>query len=583
MSELDRSKCLKNYNKVDFEEWQRKFLSSDVLFIEISSMKEVSYCNDNDETLYANLLNKNNLDSYNLNVCDEKYILEQLKTIRELIPNKDVIFFSHCTPKDIIIPSRNKLDNIVRSESRFNIIPKDLSIKDDDTFLLKNDSDDNSPELDYNHTCLNFQKRLSSYVIKRNSDMILTYLKIGVVGVGVVGLALVKTLLHFNKNVVCYDKFSKSNDINFIYRDKLDELMDCDMLFLCLPTLYDDKLKTYNTSAIKEVLKFAHKKHFAGEVVIKSTVTPGTCDSLQEMYNKLNIVHNPEFLTARRALEDSMNPQQIVVGYPKGRNYGYSFTECLWDSIFPKVRKSIATCFETELMKIACNSFYAVKIQYFNEIASLCNEKKASFCNVRKMMLNNGWIYPNHTYVPGPDGNLSYGGMCLIKDSLSLYNYLKDSKVSSMVMHGTVLEQKEMRTEATDKPVLLHSTFNIQRSDNKELSSNQVQLMDLMKGDFTFENGKHGNNVDINVILHEDSCFSMDSFYKVFKLSRSVPDDYILIPKDNNHIVDNRSILIIDGYKLNRVDSDNGVCRIVFNHRFTQTSECTDKKYFVCI
>ena len=41
------------------------------------------------------------------------------------------------------------------------------------------------------------------------------------------------------------------------------------------------------------------------------------------------------------------------------------------------------------------------------------------------MMLTNNWINPSHTNIPGPDGLISYGGMCFPKDTNALNEYMK--------------------------------------------------------------------------------------------------------------------------------------------------------------
>ena len=41
-----------------------------------------------------------------------------------------------------------------------------------------------------------------------------------------------------------------------------------------------------------------------------------TCEKLIIEYNKLNIIHNPEFLSAKTACEDFKNQQHIVLGKP---------------------------------------------------------------------------------------------------------------------------------------------------------------------------------------------------------------------------------------------------------------------------
>ena len=60
-------------------------------------------------------------------------------------------------------------------------------------------------------------------------------------------------------------------------------------------------------------------------------------------------------------------------------------------------------------------------------------------------MLKNKWISPTHTSVPGPDGKLSYGGMCFPKDTNALLQLMKKKDVPCKILEATILERNEMR------------------------------------------------------------------------------------------------------------------------------------------
>jgi UDPglucose 6-dehydrogenase len=101
---------------------------------------------------------------------------------------------------------------------------------------------------------------------------------------------------------------------------------------------------------------------------------------------------------------------------------------------------------ESESLKIFANSFYAVKIQYFNELYDMC--KKIDNCNYKtivKGIIKNGWVSENHTSVPGSDGKLSFGGACFPKDTRALLSFLNDNNIRCEVLKGAVKENKEMR------------------------------------------------------------------------------------------------------------------------------------------
>lgn len=65
-------------------------------------------------------------------------------------------------------------------------------------------------------------------------DIIISNIKIGIIGIGVLGNALKGTFEFYNINVICYDKYKNIGE-------SVLELLNCDMIFLCLPTLFNEK------------------------------------------------------------------------------------------------------------------------------------------------------------------------------------------------------------------------------------------------------------------------------------------------------------------------------------------------------
>ena len=62
-------------------------------------------------------------------------------------------------------------------------------------------------------------------------------------------------------------------------------------------------------------------------------------------------------------------------------------------------------------------------------------------------MLKNGWINPMHTTVPGPDGEISYGGLCFPKDTNALNKYMKRENTPNKVLEACIKERNEMRDD----------------------------------------------------------------------------------------------------------------------------------------
>lgn len=274
---------------------------------------------------------------------------------------------------------------------------------------------------------------------------------ISVVGLGFVGSSIYKSFKLKDFDIVGYDKYKKSDKNNFdgSLKSSLDECLDSQLIFLALPTMFDEDTKEYDKSNIEEVCNKLEEKKYRGLVVIKSTVEPTSTRKLAEKYS-LKLVHNPEFLSAKTAFEDFNNQSHIVLGKTKNTtDEEIKLLENFYKKSFPNAEYSICSSDESESMKIFCNSFYSVKIQFFNELYLLCqsNELNCDFNTVKDMMLKNGWINPMHTQVPGTDGQLSYGGYCFPKDTKALLEFMKRNNTCHNVLDASVKERDIMRTD----------------------------------------------------------------------------------------------------------------------------------------
>jgi len=252
---------------------------------------------------------------------------------------------------------------------------------------------------------------------------------IGIIGLGFVGGAILKSFTLKNINVIGYDKYKMIGSI--------ESILDSDIVFLCLPTLFDEKTQSYNKESIYETCSILNENNYNGIVVIKSTVEPETTTKLSVLYKKLNIIHNPEFLTARTAFEDFHNMTHNVIGCSNNLSQGDKLVD-FYSYYYPNATNSICWSIESESMKIFCNSFYASKIMLFNEYYLLCQKNNSDFNKIKELMLKNNWINPMHTNIPGPDGLLGYGGACFPKDTKALLNYMKEQNTTSDVLESVI-------------------------------------------------------------------------------------------------------------------------------------------------
>jgi len=264
---------------------------------------------------------------------------------------------------------------------------------------------------------------------------------IGLCGLGFVGSAMKESFIKkgLNEQMLFYDKYKQIGSF--------EELLTADILFLALPTLFSQDFNKFDLSALLEILTLLKENEYKGIIVIKSTVEPKTCDKFSEQFG-LNILHNPEFLTARQAFHDFHNQQHIVLGKTETCDLKLfekvvEFYQCH----YPTATISKCSSVESETMKIAVNTFYSVKVQFFTEMYLLSQNIGIDYNKLVELMLKNGWINKMHTMVPGPDGNISYGGACLPKDSSALLHFMETLNIPNGVIKGTVTERNTMRND----------------------------------------------------------------------------------------------------------------------------------------
>ena len=260
---------------------------------------------------------------------------------------------------------------------------------------------------------------------------------ISVIGLGFVGSAMTKSFELKGNKILKYDKYKKIGSLEICLKSKI--------IFLALPTPFINN--KYDISAIIETCDKLQKCNYNGLVVLKSTVEPETINNLENKYN-LNFCHNPEFLTARTAFTDFHNQIHIVLG--KGEKCdGELFNNLLsfYKKNYPQAYISTCSTLESESMKIFLNCFYATKVQFFNELYLTCQSNGSNYKKIKEMMLLNNWINPMHTDVPGPDGKLSYGGLCFPKDTNALNSYMKYNKIPNKVLEATIKERDQMRED----------------------------------------------------------------------------------------------------------------------------------------
>jgi UDPglucose 6-dehydrogenase len=264
-------------------------------------------------------------------------------------------------------------------------------------------------------------------------------MKIGIIGNGFVGSAIMHGFVLHSESIMVYDKDEKRAT------HSMEELVTkSDVIFVCVPTPMFESgecdLSIVN-SVVREISQYSCIDDKV--VVIKSTVVPGTTEALASSYPDMNFVFNPEFLTERSARLDFINTSRIVLG--SNKPHANNIVEELYRSRFPYT-KIIKTDFGTaQLIKYMANCFFATKVSFMNEMFQICKAIDGDWDKALEGFITDGRIGNSHIDVPGHDGDFGFGGKCFPKDLNAMIKKAEALGVSPDVMKGVWEKNKQVR------------------------------------------------------------------------------------------------------------------------------------------
>ncbi len=170
---------------------------------------------------------------------------------------------------------------------------------------------------------------------------------------------------------------------------------------------------TYVNAAIDGLLPYLA----AGDVVAgKSTVPVGTAAGLAPRVAETGaiLVWNPEFLREGWAVQDTVDPDRLVVGIPAG-DAGEKAADLLREVYHPSVAKGtpfIVTDLATaELVKVSANAFLATKISFINAMAEIAEVTGADVTTLADAIGHDVRIGRRFL-----GAGIGFGGGCLPKD-----------------------------------------------------------------------------------------------------------------------------------------------------------------------
>jgi nucleotide sugar dehydrogenase len=288
---------------------------------------------------------------------------------------------------------------------------------------------------------------VNDYFLYETSELGMNKFNIGVVGKGFVGNAVALGFSSgsgYEANIRIYDKDPSRST------HTLDEVVTkSDYIFISVPTP-SNKDGSINLeileSCIKEIDDSSKRNDRPDSIILlRSTVVPGTTRSIQERYQDLDIVFNPEFLTERSAVFDFINQTRFILG---GELKNTNKVAALIKDRFGDTIPIIQTDYESaELTKYVCNTYFATKISFLNEMKLICDSVKADWSIVMEGFLRDGRIGHSHVQVPGHDGKFGFGGSCFPKDVQAMIQFADELGIDLSVLKGTWKTNLDVRPE----------------------------------------------------------------------------------------------------------------------------------------
>ena len=390
--------------------------------------------------------------------------------------------------------------------------------------------------------CLNILKRN-----ERHKDDLIKKENIVIVGAGYVGLSLA-TLLSKKHNVTLFDiddkkikminnrisplrdkgiELSFKNDKLLLSAKRVDvnDYKKAALIFLSLPTDYNKETGLFDVSIIKNTIDEIRTVNKTVKIVIKSTVSVGFTDSL----NDENIVFCPEFLREGRALHDSEYPSRIIIGSSKKDGKTKHIGLILASSAKNNPPVLYMSPKEAEAVKLFANTYLAMRVSFFNELDSFAINNSIDTKNIiTGICLDNriGEYYNNPSF--------GYGGYCLPKDTQVLSNIVSTGINSDLInsINKSNMSRKRMIVEAiiceakerTGKPIKkitigIYSFSSKSNSDNTRFAA----LTDIKN--MLIEQG-------INILIYDINKYNNAEFYNLCDLIvanrySDVPSEYI--------------------------------------------------------
>ncbi len=270
------------------------------------------------------------------------------------------------------------------------------------------------------------------------NDFLMDKATVGQVGYGFIGNAVVELFRPFC-DVIVYDKAGyegREKPLRVGFALSIDTVVrNCEIIFVAVPTPMKQSGECHTgivESVLQDIQNAAIKigrqlDDFV--VVLKSTVPPGFTKQMQERY-ALRLLFSPEFLTEANSVRDFKTTNRVLLGGDiEDAQVVFKYFEAVWPDRqlntyvdHPDGPVQIIQCDSTvaEMVKLSTNVHLTARVMISNELYLICQKLGITYDEVKVLTQLDRRIGLSHMNVPGPDGQLGYGGHCFVKDTQNL-------------------------------------------------------------------------------------------------------------------------------------------------------------------
>ena len=274
-------------------------------------------------------------------------------------------------------------------------------------------------------------------------------MKIGFIGQGWIGKHYADDFENRGYIVVRYALEEK-------YIGNKDEIGTCDIVFIAVPTPTTEK--GFDDSIVRSSLRYVGEGKIA---VIKSTIVPGTTESIQKENPNVFVVHSPEFLVELTAAEDAAHPNRNIIGIPLDTPLYREKAQIVLDVLPNAPYETTMLSRDAEFVKYAGNCYLFTKVMFMNMLHDLVIAMEGDWNKIQEALIHDPRIGESHTQ-PVHKGGRGAGGHCFIKDFEAfrhMYESLVHDPVGNKILEAEAHKNIQLLRASQKDLDLLHGVY----------------------------------------------------------------------------------------------------------------------------